>query len=84
MNRPRRPCRGDQIETSRAERNGQTLVIATTARVTDRAIARPFNVEVTRKLSLESPSTMIVEVTRSGVLGGSLDDEYAIAVSEDP
>ena len=63
--------RGDQVESSRAQWNGQTLMITTTARVIERGIAKPFNVDVTRKLSLETPSTMIIEVTRSGVLGGS-------------
>ena len=63
--------RGDQVETSRARWDGQSLIITTTSRVSDRGAAKPFTVEVTRKLSLESPATLIVEVTRAGALGGA-------------
>ena len=63
--------RGDQVESSRARWEGQALIITTTSRVSDRGAAKPFTVELTRKLSLESPSTLIVEVTRAGVLGGA-------------
>lgn len=63
--------RGEQVESSRARWDGQALVITTTSRVSDRGAAKPFTVEVTRKLSLESPSTLIVDVTRAGVLGGA-------------
>jgi hypothetical protein len=62
--------RGDQIESSRAQWHGQTLIIITTLHIADRAAGRPFTAELTRKLSLESPTTLIVEVTRAGVLGG--------------
>ena len=62
--------RGDQSESSRAQWNGQTLVIVTTFQVADRGAAQPFTAELTRKLWLESPTTMVVEVTRAGVLGG--------------
>ena len=61
--------RGEQVEVSQARWSGQALVITTTHHVADRG-ARPFTVEVTRTLSLESPATLIVEVTRAGVLGG--------------
>ena len=62
--------RGEQVESSKAQWAGQTLTIITTYRINDRAAGTPFTMELTRKLSLESPTTMIVEVTRSGVLGG--------------
>ena len=62
--------RGQQVESSRAQWNGATLVIITTFPVTDRGAGQPFTAELTRKLSLESPTTLVVEVTRSGVLGG--------------
>jgi len=61
--------RGEQIELSRARWDGKALTITTISRVADRG-AKPFTTEVTRKLWLESPTTMIVEVTRAGVLGG--------------
>ena len=62
--------RGEQIESSRARWDGQTLIIVTTFHVADRGAAQPFTVELTRKLSLESPTTLVVEATRAGVLGG--------------
>ena len=62
--------RGDQIESSRSRWDGQSLIITTTFQVTDRAAKKPFTAQITRKLSLESPATLVVEVTRAGVLGG--------------
>ena len=62
--------RGEQSESSRAQWNGQMLIIITTFQVTDRAAGKPFTAELTRKLWLESPTTLVVEVTRAGVLGG--------------
>ena len=63
--------RGDQLETSRAQWKGQSLVIVTTFHVDDRSVGKPFTVDVTRTLSLDSPDTLVVEVTRAGVLGGA-------------
>src|SRR5262245_33829691 len=62
--------RGDQVESSRTQWNGQTLVITTTMAIADRSAGKPFTAELTRKLTLESPTTLAVEVTRAGVLGG--------------
>jgi len=62
--------RGEQIESSRAQWSGQTLIIITTFDVADRRTGKPFTAEITRKLSLESATTLVVEVTRAGVLGG--------------
>lgn len=62
--------RGEQVELSRARWDGQTLIILTTFLVTDRAAGQPFTAELTRRLWLESPTTLIVEVTRAGALGG--------------
>jgi hypothetical protein len=62
--------RGEQVESSRAQWQGEALVIITTIHVVDRGVAKPFTAEMTRKLWLESPTTMIVEVTRGGVIGG--------------
>jgi hypothetical protein len=62
--------RGEQVESSRAHWDGAVLTIVTTIRVVDRGATTPFSATMTRKLWLESPTTMIVEVTRSGVLGG--------------
>ena len=62
--------RGEQIESSRAQWSGQTLIIVTTFDVADRGVGKPLTAEITRKLWLESPTTLVVEVTRAGVLGG--------------
>src|SRR6266511_3815076 len=62
--------RGEQIESSRAQWSGQTLIIITTSHITDRGAGQPFTAELTRKLWLESPTTLVVEATRAGVLGG--------------
>jgi hypothetical protein len=62
--------RGEQIESSRAQWNGQTLIVITTYHVADRGAGKPFTTELTRKLWLESPTTLVVEVTRAGVLNG--------------
>jgi hypothetical protein len=62
--------RGEQIESSRAQWNGETLIIITTFHIADRGAGKPFTAELMRKLWLESPTTLVVEVTRAGVLGG--------------
>jgi hypothetical protein len=62
--------RGEQVESSRARWDGPALVIATTFHIVDRGAGQPFTAELMRRLSLESPTTLVVEVTRAGVLGG--------------
>jgi hypothetical protein len=62
--------RGEQVESSWARWNGQALIITTTLHVADRVAETPFTAELTRRLWLESPTTLVVEVTRAGVLGG--------------
>ena len=62
--------RGEQIEWSAAQWTGQTLVITTTFDVNDRRAGKPFTAQLTRTLSLDSPTTLVVEATRAGVLGG--------------
>ena len=62
--------RGEQIESSRAQWDAQTLIITTTFHVADRSAGPPFTAVLTRKVWLESPTTLVVEVTRAGVLGG--------------
>lgn len=70
--------RGEQVESSRARWDDQTLVIVTTRRVDERAAGAPFTAEMTQKLSLESPTTLIVETTRAGVLGGPASTTRAV------
>jgi hypothetical protein len=38
--------------------------------VADRGPGNPFTAELTRRLWLESPTTLVVELTRAGVPGG--------------
>ena len=47
--------RGEQIESSRAQWNGQTLIISTTFPIANRGAGAPFTAELMRKLWLESP-----------------------------
>ena len=61
---------GEQVESSRARWDGQALIITTQHQVAGRGVSKPFTAEVTRKLTLESPATLVVEVSRAGVLGG--------------
>ena len=56
--------RGFQTERSKAAWDGQALVITTLHDFTDPSTGKPATFEVTRTLSLESPDTLIVEVTR--------------------
>ena len=62
--------RGMQTEVSRARWDGGTLVIATTHSFQDPATGKPGTTEVTRRLTLESPASLVIEVTRAGALGG--------------
>jgi hypothetical protein len=62
--------RGEQVESSRARWDAASLIIVTTFHVDDRRAGKPFTAQMTRTLRLESPQTLIVEVTRDGVLGG--------------
>lgn len=62
---------GVQEQFSRAGWNGATLVITTVHVVANPSGAGDsLRVEVTRRLSLESPTRLIAETTRAGVLGG--------------
>lgn len=62
--------RGEQVEVSRARWDGPALIITTLHHVAGSGRAKPFTAEVTRRLTLESPATLVVEVSRAGVLGG--------------
>lgn len=70
--------RGDQVESTRAQWQGATLVLVTTSRVTDRAAGAPFTTELTRRLTLETPTRLVVDVTRAGVFGGGATTTRAI------
>jgi hypothetical protein len=60
-----------QMRRSRARWNGGALEITTAYPGTDPATGKAFTVDVTQRLTLESPTTLVVEVTRGGALGGA-------------
>ena len=60
-----------QVRMSRANWDGQALRITTRYPGVDPDTGKPFTTEVTHRLKLESPTTLIVEVIRAAALGGS-------------
>ncbi len=62
--------RGIQTQTSKTAWDGDKLVITTVHNFENPANGQPMKIEVKQTLSLESPTTLIVETARSGVLGG--------------
>jgi hypothetical protein len=60
--------RGVQMQTSRAKLIGGSLEIMTSHELVVQG--RPLQSGVRQVLSLESPATLVIEVTRLGVLGG--------------
>lgn len=63
--------RGIQMQLSKTAWDGGKLVITTTHSLIDPSSGKPATATVTQTLSLESPSSLVVETVRSGVLGGS-------------
>lgn len=59
-----------QVQRSRAAWDGPSLVITTLHSFTDPASGKAMTAEVKQRLSLSSPTTLVVEVIRGGVLGG--------------
>src|SRR5262245_15715438 len=62
--------RGIQTQTSKTAWDGDKLVITTAHTFTHPETGQQMTIEVKQTLSLESPNSLIVETTRSGVLGG--------------
>jgi hypothetical protein len=60
-----------QVRRARAVWTGTTLEITTTYPGSDPVSGKAFTVDVVQRLFLESPTTLVVEVTRNGALGGS-------------
>ena len=61
--------RGIQGESSKTAWNGEKLVITTVHGFADPSSGKPLTQTVMRTLSIEG-GTLVVETTRSGVLGG--------------
>lgn len=59
-----------QTRVSRASWDGQALIVRTDYPGVNPVTRKPFTTEVTHRLSLESPDTLVVEVTRGAALGG--------------
>lgn len=68
--------RGVQMQTSRAKLVGGSLEIMTSHELIVQG--RPLQSEVRQVLSLESSATLVVEVTRLGVLGGPLTTSRSV------
>ena len=62
--------RGRQAQSSKAAWDGAALRITTVHTLADPVSGRPLTMDVTQTLSLTSPTSLLVEATRSGVLGG--------------
>ena len=62
--------RGMQQQLSKAAWDGDKLVITTTHSVVDPSTGKPVAAVMTQTLSLESATSLVVESTRAGVLGG--------------
>jgi hypothetical protein len=62
--------RGIQVQTSKTAWEGEKLVIITTHSFNHPANGQPAKVEVKQTLALTTPTTLVVETMRSGVLGG--------------
>jgi hypothetical protein len=62
--------RGLQLQSSRARWDGKNLSIVTVHGYADPVSGKPLTTEVTQTLTIESPTTLIVETARSGALGG--------------
>ena len=62
--------RGLQSQESRAAWDGGTLRLTTTHHAVDPATGRPFAIEVTQRLTLESPMSLVIETTHGAPPGG--------------
>jgi hypothetical protein len=62
--------RGMQSQTARAKWDGAKLVLTTTHMFADPVTGKATPTDVTQTLSLESPTMLVVETVRAGVLGG--------------
>ena len=62
--------RGIQVQTSKTTWDGDKLIITTVHTFENPADSQPMKIEVKQTLALESPTALIVETTRSSVLGG--------------
>ena len=62
--------RGIQVQTSKTAWDGEKLVITTTHSFDNPANGQAMKMEVKQTLMLSLPASLVVETTRSGMLGG--------------
>jgi len=62
--------RGIQLQTSKTAWEGDKLIITTEHSFENPANGQPMTTKVIQSLSLQSPTSLLVETTRSGVMGG--------------
>ena len=62
--------RGIQTQISKTAWDGNRLVITTIHTFPNPDTGKPMATDVKQTLSLESPTSLVVETTRAGVLGG--------------
>jgi hypothetical protein len=62
--------RGMQTQVSKTAWDGEKLVITTLHPMADPVTGKPATTEVKQVLALESPTSLAVETTRAGVMGG--------------
>jgi hypothetical protein len=62
--------RGQQVQVTTAAWDGDKLVLKTVHTLTDPTSGKPITMRVTQILTLESPTTLVVEVASDGVMGG--------------
>jgi len=67
-----------QTRVSRAAWDGQTLQVTTSYPAVDPESGKPFTTEVTHRLSLASPTSLVIEVTRGAALGGQATTTRAV------
>lgn len=63
--------RGVQSQRSTTKWDGQTLIITTRHDLTDSSTGKPATAQVSQALTLESSTSLVVETTRAGVMGGA-------------
>ncbi|MEW5916312.1 MAG: hypothetical protein AB1762_07900 [Gemmatimonadota bacterium] len=63
--------RGDEVLISKASWSGAALTIATAYHYRNPETAESLTGELRQTLSLENPTTLLIETTRIGVLGGA-------------
>ena len=62
--------RGMQVQSAKTAWDGAKLVITTLHTLADPSTGKPTVTEVKQVMSLDSPTSLVVETTRAGVMGG--------------